>query len=254
MSTAHDDAMQAIHSSADVGRAEDAVNKAREDDDPQTVFYLNPEPKFDGLNDLETTKYSWATKIEQTVQLQFGKKFPDKRHSIQMSWDRASYRAKLVDYLLRTTPWFILVKDEVEDPDNQPITGNYYTDKETYKRIALDYLQLNLPEVPNTRLELVAKYIAETLALGQDKLTGVQRFAVAFAFQSKDHPLVPPALRVVILGFERKEEGGKNVVEPSRTTYEAVMNSNLFHDQKFDEEMLNIGKPLVQEWTLPVTQ
>lgn len=86
-----------------IKKAEDSIKRYREDDDPQTVFFLDPAPAFDGINDLHVTRYNWATKIEQTVQSYYGKK--EKRHGIQLSWDRASFRAKLVDNLLRKTPW-----------------------------------------------------------------------------------------------------------------------------------------------------
>lgn len=104
-----------VDSPRDIKNAEDAIKKAREDNDPQTVFYLNPTSTSttttvlhdfgDLIKDIQVTKYNWATKIEQTVQLQFSKGENKERHTIQTSWDRASYRAKLVDYLTRTTPW-----------------------------------------------------------------------------------------------------------------------------------------------------
>lgn len=114
MSSHHDAPIQAaMDSQTALQDAEVAIKKAREDNDPQTVFYLNPTSTAvtslgeldDLINDIQTTKYDWATKIEQTVQKQLGEKDPKKRHDIQLSWDRASYRARLVDYLTRTTPW-----------------------------------------------------------------------------------------------------------------------------------------------------
>lgn len=97
-------------SQLDIG---DSIKKSKEDNDPQTIFYLNPisadltkqqTPGDDYKNDLLITEYSWATKIEETVQGVLGVS-PKDRFSIQSSWSRASYRAKLVDYLVRNTPW-----------------------------------------------------------------------------------------------------------------------------------------------------
>jgi hypothetical protein len=87
--------------------------RAREDNDPQTVFYLNPisanqtDQQAPGASkeDIMTTVYSWATKIEHTVQRNLGNGSVAERHTIQASWDRAAYRAKLLDYLTKTTPW-----------------------------------------------------------------------------------------------------------------------------------------------------
>lgn len=107
------DATALVKSSQSDSNLGDAIKKAKEDNDPQTVFYLNPisadlteKQVSDGSKkDILTTEYYWATKIEQTVQGQFGKGTTRERHSIQASWDRASYRSKLLDYSTKTTPW-----------------------------------------------------------------------------------------------------------------------------------------------------
>ena len=92
---------------------DDEAKRAREDNDPQTVFYLNPisagptsQQALDASKeDILITVYSWATKIEHTVQRELGNGSIAERHAIQASWDRAAYRAKLLDFLTRTTPW-----------------------------------------------------------------------------------------------------------------------------------------------------
>ncbi len=76
--------------------------------DPQTVFFLNPIVASGGESAaakevkeaLQKTAYSWAVKIENTVQEKLGK-----GQTAQACWDRASFRAKLVDYLCKQTPW-----------------------------------------------------------------------------------------------------------------------------------------------------
>lgn len=93
--------------------ADNDVERARDDNDPQAIFYLNPVPlvptsqqdQHASKEDILITLYFWATKIEHTVQSQFGKGSDQERHSVQASWDRAAYRAKLLDYLAKTTPW-----------------------------------------------------------------------------------------------------------------------------------------------------
>ncbi|RAQ57596.1 hypothetical protein COH20_008951 [Aspergillus flavus] len=249
MSTSYDISVQEpVHGQNDIKNAEEAIKRFREDDDPQTIFFLNFAPEFDGMEDLHVTKYSWATKIEQTVQAQYGKE--KERHAIQLSWDRASYRAKLVDYLLRTTPWCIFGVDRVKDAEKHDLTGDYHHDKEVYKGATSDWLQASLPEVPVDRLQVIVKYIAETLALSQGRLQGVQRFAVALSVESENEALNQPGLRTVVLAFDRKAK--ENQVEVTGTLYEAKVNNKLLHQQKFDQKMLDLGKPLVHEWTLDI--
>lgn len=60
-------------------------------------------------------------------------------------------------------------------------------------------------------------------------------------------------LRTVTFSFERKKDKEKTMVEISRTSYEAKINKKVFDEQKFDQKMLDLGKPLVKEWTLDIT-
>lgn len=90
----------------------DDVNKGKEDNDPQTIFYLNrilaasSQQAIDTpLEDIWTTLYFWAPRIEQTVQQQLGNDDIHEHHSLKASWERAAYRVRLVDHLARTTPW-----------------------------------------------------------------------------------------------------------------------------------------------------
>lgn len=77
------------------------IGRQREYNDPQTIFYLiptvagSPPPQ-----DILTTLYFWATRIENTVREQ-GNQGKD----IQAGWDRGAYRPRLLDHVTRTTPW-----------------------------------------------------------------------------------------------------------------------------------------------------
>lgn len=53
------------------------------------------------------------------------------------------------------------------------------------------------------------------------------------------------------MAFDRKADDGKKV-EVTGTMYEAKLNSKLLHEQKFDEKMLDLGRPLVAECTLDI--
>lgn len=97
----------------DLNDMDKTIQLAIEDNDPQTVYYLNPRPANTAsqsdsdklIRDIFATQCVWATKIETTVRAQFGSGTPQERHTLQASWDRASYRAKLVDFSARNTPW-----------------------------------------------------------------------------------------------------------------------------------------------------
>lgn len=90
----------------------------------------------------------------------------------------------------------MLVVDGVKDLANLDLTGDYYHDKELYQKEAHGYLHASLPQVPVARLRVLSKYIAETLVLGQDKLKGLQRFAVTLSLPSSDAaPLAQPGTR-----------------------------------------------------------
>ncbi|GMF70003.1 unnamed protein product [Aspergillus oryzae] len=197
MSTSYDISVQEpVHGQNDIKNAEEAIKRFREDDDPQTVFFLNFAPEFDGMEDLHVTKCIFGV-------------------------------------------------DRVKDAEKHDLTGDYHHDKEVYKGATSDWLQASLPEVPVDRLQVIVKYIAETLALGQGRLQGVQRFAVALSVESENEALNQP-----VLAFDRKAK--ENQVEVTGTLYEAKVNNKLLHQQKFDQKMLDLGKPLVHEWTLDI--
>lgn len=61
-------------------------------------------------------------------------------------------------------------------------------DKSIYQNFAHEFLRSRIPGVPEERLRTIEKYIAETLVLSQDKLTGLQRFVVGLSSRQT----VPP--------------------------------------------------------------
>jgi hypothetical protein len=103
----------AIKDLSSIKRVDDDIGRAFEDHDPQTLFYLNTFAvssqgeafRTTNCESVQTTLSSWATKIEHTVQTNLGQGSDKDRHKIQASWDRSSYRAKLIDFLAKQTPW-----------------------------------------------------------------------------------------------------------------------------------------------------
>lgn len=94
---------------ADVG---DLVKRFDTDANPQTVFFLMPI----GLNEesavyeseifspLLKTLSLRAVKIEQTVHQKLQTP-PDEHATVQASWDRASYCSRLLEGVMKNTPW-----------------------------------------------------------------------------------------------------------------------------------------------------
>ncbi|KAI0836852.1 hypothetical protein F5Y06DRAFT_298086 [Hypoxylon sp. FL0890] len=238
---------------------DDDLKRAKEDNDPQTIFYLksisaapaSQQTPDASKQDILTTLYSWATKIEHTVQSKLGNGSDAERHTLQASWDRATYRVKLLDYLARTTPWLAMVRDGPEAPPDEKLTGEYHHDKLVYQNALHGFLRANLaPEIPVEKLRIIERYIAETMVLGQGKLAKELRFALAFPFLMEMGPSIQSAIRVITFDFAPKVDGkGGNTVAISKTMYEARLNKTLFDQQKFDKKTLDAGKSLVLDAT-----
>jgi hypothetical protein len=76
-----------------------------DDNDPKTVFFINAtKASSDTVAPQLATFYLWAVKIENTVDKQLGHG-GNGGGGLEESWARSSYRAKLADYLAKTTPW-----------------------------------------------------------------------------------------------------------------------------------------------------
>ncbi|OTA65973.1 hypothetical protein K449DRAFT_431435 [Hypoxylon sp. EC38] len=238
---------------------DDDLKRAKEDNDPQTVFYLNyisaNSTLQQGLDaskkDILTTVYSWAPKIEHTVQSNFGKGSDAERHSLQASWDRAAYRAKLLDYLAKTTPWLMIVRDNPQVSSDEELTGEYHHDKLVYQRAVHDFLQSSLaPEIPVEKVQIIERYITETMVLGQNDLAKSLRFALAFPFLVGTGVSLQSAIRVVTFTFTPKVSNeDSSMVTILKTMYEASLNKNIFDQQEFDQKDLDVGKVLVLDAT-----
>ncbi|KAI1412728.1 hypothetical protein F5Y13DRAFT_189929 [Hypoxylon sp. FL1857] len=241
------------------GDIDDDLKRAKDDNDPQTVFYLNSisaaqtsqQAPDASKEDILTTVYSWATKIEHTVQRNLGKGSDAERHTLQASWDRAAYRVKLIDYLTRTTPWLMEACDNPEAPSDEKLTGEYHHDKLVYQQATHGFFRASLaPDIPVDKLRTIERYIAETMVLGQDKLAKDLRFALAFPLLTGTAPVLTSAIRVITLTFTPKVDNQSNkTVAITKTLYEANLNKKLFDKQEFDQKLLDAGKKLVQDAT-----
>ena len=94
---------------ADVG---DLVRKFDADADPQTVFFLMPVGMSGQNANCASERYApllktlslWTVQIEQTVHQKLQTP-PDEHGTVQASWDRSSFRSKLLESVMKSTPW-----------------------------------------------------------------------------------------------------------------------------------------------------
>ncbi len=59
-------------------------------------------------------------------------------------------------------------------------------------------------------------------------------------------------MKVVILGFEQKEERGQTIIETSRASYSANINMDSFKNDGPAQAELGAGEELVQNLTLDI--
>ncbi|KAJ8128390.1 hypothetical protein O1611_g5242 [Lasiodiplodia mahajangana] len=224
-----------------------STESLKEYNDPQAIFYLIsledghqlPQKVPKDPEDMLTTLYFWATRIENTVS-QNGNQGKD----TQASWDRAAYRAKLLDYLTRSTPWMMVISDDAVSLPEEPITGEYDHDKHIYQKTVHQFLEAKVPEIPVAKLLMIERYIAETMVLGQHTLSGVLRFALALPLTDTGSS-AQLGFRVLTLAFEKISGGRAMTMKASETSYQAGLNQDIFDHQTFDPEDLERGKALV---------
>ncbi|KZM24087.1 uncharacterized protein EKO05_0010256 [Ascochyta rabiei] len=231
---------------------DDPIKALDSDADPQTVFYLNPvgpeglvgSSSSDGARYLQQTLYLWATRIESTVSEKL-KTPPNEHGSARASWNRASFRSKLLDNLMRSTPWMAMRGDAAENTGSSPLTGNYNHDKRIFRDIVMSALQDKGIPINNERLAIIPNYISEAMTLAADTLEKVQRFAILLPDAGGDE-MSRGSMKLVVIGFER----AGSEVKTSNMGYEAILNGRLFEDQKLDENVLSTGKAIVQRMTV----
>ncbi|ATZ48886.1 hypothetical protein BCIN_04g01010 [Botrytis cinerea B05.10] len=110
-------------------------------------------------NEIATTASSWAPKIEQTVQSsKLYQRSAEDRCTIQGGWDRASYRAKLIEYLAKNTPWLTMRTLDQNYPAVEELTGDYHHDKSIYQNSVRNFLSSGFPEFQGGGLRIIEKY------------------------------------------------------------------------------------------------
>lgn len=87
---------------------EDAVKQALSDNDVQTVFFVNQISKDQSertLSNLNASNYQSSTRVEATVYDKVKKGELPKDTSLESGFTRSSYRARVFDFLIQSTPW-----------------------------------------------------------------------------------------------------------------------------------------------------
>lgn len=164
-----------------------------------------------------------------------------------------------------------LASSDTESPAQVEITGKYHGDKLIYQNFIHNHFQTKLSEIPQSKLQTIENFMAEILALSQDKVKKTRQFSVVFPIVGSN---VEPAstytscqnikhgvlilitfkgLRVLSFTFDLKDNSQKKtVVETGLTIYQAIFNKSLFDNAPFDSAVLQLGKDLVLPWTLDI--
>ncbi|KAH9993909.1 hypothetical protein F4779DRAFT_608396 [Xylariaceae sp. FL0662B] len=233
---------------------DDDVRRTKEDNDPQTIFYLkfvSVDPALhralgDASRDVLPTLYFWATKIERTVQEKIGNKNDPERGTAQASWDRAAYRVELLDHLARDTPWMMGTRDNKAAASKQELTGEYHHDKLAYQKTIHQFIKDNVPNALARDLRVIERYIVETMVLSQGELSNVRRFALAFPSMNNTGPFVLSGLCLVSFAINKEvDDHGRAWVAISLTSFEARINKEIFDAMDLEPELLRAGEALV---------
>ncbi|KAF2840445.1 hypothetical protein M501DRAFT_1002802 [Patellaria atrata CBS 101060] len=143
--------------------------------------------------------------------------------------------------------------DETSKPFTAELKEDYHHDKAVYQKAVHDILQAHIADVPEGRRRYIEKYIAEILVLSLHNLSNVQRFTIAYVSLNEHEGALRSAICTVTIEFEYKKIDPKTVgVEISRNVYKAILNRKLFEEQEFDQKMLDLGRPIVQAWTIDI--
>ncbi|CZT03140.1 uncharacterized protein RCO7_11522 [Rhynchosporium graminicola] len=234
---------------------DDLIKIFKEENDPQTVFNLIPispdkplqQETEDAREAILKSQYFWATRIERTVQEKLGSSNARERFSMERSWERASFRAKLVDFLPRQTPWLFVIRDESGSPGVEQLHGDYHSDKIIYQKITHEFLSSSLPAAQKGKLQIIERYISETLVSIHDKMIKPLRFSVSLPLTTQEGP---PRILILTLTFAQKKDGTKTSLEVSTSLYEAGVNTKALEEQRLNEKLLGQGRSILDNWTL----
>ncbi|CZT13149.1 uncharacterized protein RAG0_16726 [Rhynchosporium agropyri] len=234
---------------------DDLIKIFKEENDPQTVFNLIPispdkplqQETEDAREAILKSQYFWATRIERTVQEKLGSSNAKERFSMERSWERASFRAKLVDFLPRQTPWLFVIRDESGSPGVEQLHGDYHSDKIIYQKITHEFLSSSLPAAQKGKLQIIERYISETLVSIHDKMIKPLRFSVSLPLTTQEGP---PRILILTLTFAQKKDGTKTSLEVSTSLYEAGVNTKALEEQRLNDKLLGQGRSILDNWTL----
>ncbi|KAK3995735.1 hypothetical protein QBC44DRAFT_387943 [Cladorrhinum sp. PSN332] len=244
--------------------AELDLSKIAADNDPQTLFYLTlgtnntsgSQPvEGTSVQDILTTAYFWAVKIERTIlNNKLGKGTDVERHDIQACWARAAYRVKILNTLAGETTWLTFVSTETVTATRHQLSGDYHHDKLVYQEAIRNGVTTKFPEIDAGSLDIIGKLIAEILALGRHSLSSPKTISFSFALPLliNSGGITQSALRLVTVNFTTKDVDGKPGLEAYSTVNQGTLNKPAFDEaaQQFGQTDLEIGKALVQGLTL----
>lgn len=79
-----------------------------------------------------------------------------------------------------------MIRDETGSHGVESLDGDYHSDKIIYQEITHDILSSSLPAAQKGKLQIIEKYITETLVLTQDKTIKPLRFSVSLPLTTQE--------------------------------------------------------------------
>ncbi|RAL64852.1 hypothetical protein DID88_001448 [Monilinia fructigena] len=231
---------------------EDAVKQALNDNDVQTVFFVNQISKNQNertLSNLNDNNYYSFSRVERTVYDKVNKGELPKDNSLDSGFTRSSYRVRLFDFLIQNHPWLAVDGQSSRSPKDLPING-YHHDKTLYQEEIYRVLTgFTYPEGVSARLEMTAKSIAEIFTLTRHLEPSTKRFWVLITYLRDTGISLRPTLRSYQFVLHTSQDEERPVVEFSYNSYAAIFNEDYFEvaRETIDHRLFELGERLTEQ-------
>ncbi|RAH59464.1 hypothetical protein BO85DRAFT_518294 [Aspergillus piperis CBS 112811] len=176
-----------------------AIKRALSDNDIQTIFFVNLITDHDDksiVSNLNASHCYLTTEVEREIYDRVQRNDLPSDTSLSAGFERGASRVEVLGDLLRKVSW-VFVKCELPFQEKQlPSDKTYHQTKAClYQEIRKHLMASSLSHGIYTRLESVAKTIAEMIVLSGDSSPQRKRFGVLVTSPGDRGPLSPRVLR-----------------------------------------------------------
>ncbi|KAM5377543.1 hypothetical protein ACJZ2D_004912 [Fusarium nematophilum] len=242
-----------------------AVQNAKDQDDVQTIFFVNLPSQLDGDGKQEQQKtmdsiqtwQSWAsTMCEGKVQQQVdAAKLPSDANG---QFGRASYRSKVLDYLFRSSSWFARVFE-------QSMSRHIAVKKSEFhvELLQTAFEGLGVPASAFAAAERVIKSIVDGIVLGSQNNDMQQYWIMITKYNYQEIvQRVQPVIRII--SFQVSPEARQYTLNKAAfesvsfdfnySQYQADFNEDIWRQIRptIDQHLIDLGKQLVDQKTTDI--